>query len=253
MLIDDPWFYVLAIPALILTGIAKGGFPAGGGNLGVPMMSQSIPAAMAAGITLPILITMDVIGVWAYRRDWDRRQMRMLLPGAMIGIVLGTLSFRLLSDAAVKIIVGAIAVGFVAWTLIRPRLVSAAAAGPSLKRGTFWSALSGFTSTVAHAGGPPLAVYLLPQRLDRRVLTATTVVYFFVVNLVKVPPYLWNGQFSGPVALTALALLPCAPVGMLIGIRLNGVLSDKVFYRVIYTVLTLSGLKLLWDGITGIG
>lgn len=252
MPIDDPWFYALAIPALILTGVAKGGFSAGGGNLGVPMMSQAIPAQMAAGITLPILIAMDVIGVWAYRRDWDRAQMRVLLPGALLGIAAGALSFRLLSDGAVKVIVGAIAVGFVGWTLLRARFGRRdGATGTSVPRGMFWSAVSGFTSTVAHAGGPPLAVYLVPQRLDRRVLTATTVVFFFVVNLAKVPPYLWNGQFAGPVLATALVLLPCAPIGMLIGIRLNGVVSDRLFYRIVYLVLTASGLKLLWDGLTG--
>lgn len=250
MLIDDPWFYALAIPALLLTGIAKGGFPAGGANLGVPMMSQAIPASMAAGIMLPLLIVMDIVGVWAYRRDWDRRQMRILLPGAVLGIVLAALSFRLLSDAAVKIMVGGIALGFMIWTLLRPRVV--ARLGPSWKRGTFWSALSGFTSAIAHAGGPPLAVYLLPQMLDRRTLTATTVVFFFVVNLVKIPPYLWNGQFGGPVAMTALALLPCAPIGMMLGIRLNGIVSDRVFYRVCYTLLSVSGVKLLWDGFSGL-
>lgn len=251
--ITDPLFYLLAVPALLLTGISKGGFASGGGNLAVPAMSLLIAPPQAAGIVLPILCAMDVFGVWAYRRDWDRRTMAILVPGAVIGIGAGAIAFGELSDRAVKALIGAIAVAFVLHAALRARLTRAAEtpAGEAPAKGLVCAALSGFTSTLAHAGGPPLAVYLLPRRLPRLRLNATTVVFFTLVNYVKLLPYALLGQLHGGNLATSAVLLPTAPAGVLVGIWLSRRISDRLFYRVVFTLLLLTGLKLLHDGLAG--
>lgn len=251
--ITDPLFYLLAVPALLVTGISKGGFASGGGNLAVPAMSLVIAPPQAAGIVLPILCTMDLFGVWAYRRDWDRRTMTILAPGALAGIALGAVAFGELSDRTVKALIGAIAVAFVLHAALRHRLMRGAetVAGEAPVKGLVCSALSGFTSTLAHAGGPPLAVYLLPRRLPRMRLNATTVVFFTMVNYVKLVPYALLGQLQGSNLATSAVLLPTAPVGVLVGIWLSRRITDRIFYRIVFTLLLLTGLKLLHDGLAG--
>jgi len=113
----------------------------------------------------------------------------------------------------------------------------------------FWSSVSGLTSTIAHAGGPPLSIYLLPLRLDKAVMVGTTVVFFAVINLVKLVPYAWLGLFDGRNLATSLALAPLAPVGIWMGVNLMRRIPETVFYRICYAILAVVGVKLLWDGI----
>ena len=147
-LIDNPWFYVAAIPAIILTGISKGGFGSGIGGIAVPMMALVISPAQAAAIMLPILMVMDVVGVLAYRRSWDRAAMRIILPAGLVGIVIGWLTFRYLNDYAIRLLLGVIAVGFVLNVAVRRGLP---AEKPAPAKGRFWSMVSGFTSFVANS------------------------------------------------------------------------------------------------------
>lgn len=187
-MIEDPVFYALAIPALFLTGISKGGFGSGLGIVAVPMMALVIPVTQAAAVMLPILCLMDVFGVLGYRKSWDRANMRIMVPGAVLGIGLGTVTFGVLDEGWVRLLIGLIAVVFTAQRLLG-LFPKDAAPGPNVAKGMFWSAMSGFTSFVAHAGGPPLSVYLLPQRLDKTVFAGTTVLFFAFVNYAKLIPY----------------------------------------------------------------
>jgi uncharacterized membrane protein YfcA len=252
--VPDPWFYAIAIPTLLITGISKGGFASGGGNLAVPAMALLIPAGQAAGIVLPILCAMDIVGIWAYRRDWDRRLMLILAPGALVGIGLGALAFGELSDRAVKTIIGTVAVLFTLHAWGRAWLARGMAAAPPGENRTAAfaaSLVSGFTSTLAHAGGPPLAVYLLPRRYPRALLNATTVMFFALVNYVKLVPYALLGQLSATNLSTSLLLLPTAPAGVLLGLWLSRRVTDALFYRIVFALLFVTGLKLLHDGLLG--
>jgi uncharacterized membrane protein YfcA len=247
--ITDPLFYAVAIPAIVLVGISKGGFGSGAGMLATPLIAMVVPIPQAAAILLPLLLVMDAAGLWAYRGVFSRENMRVILVGGVAGVLLGTLTFRYFSDAWMRIALGSIALAFVAQRYL---FRAEAAAVRSTPKGLFWSAVSGLTSTVAHAGGPPLSVYLLPQRLDKAVLVGTTVVFFAVINLVKVVPYAWLGLFDSRNLSTSLVLSPLAPLGIFLGVWLLRRMSQDLFYRISYGLLVVVGAKLLWDGFAGL-
>jgi uncharacterized membrane protein YfcA len=194
---------------------------------------------------------MDISGLRAWWGKWSRRELRAILPGGLLGVAVGTAAFGLMDDRQVKLMVGLIALVFLARSLwqARPGRAVPPPAMPSQVRGGFWASLSGFTSTIAHAGGPPLAIYLYPLRLDRAALVATSVVFFGVMNYVKLVPYFFLGQLSAGNLLTSLLLLPLAPVGVQMGVWLSRRMSDRVFYRLIYAMLAVTGGKLVWDGL----
>ena len=248
--ITEPWFYVLAIPAVLITGISKGGFAGGAGNLLVPLMALVVPAPIAAGIALPLLCAMDVSGLKAWWGRWDKREMRVLVPGALLGILLGALAFHAVSDRAIKAMVGVTTLVFLARTLWLRRHAEPPPPAPhDPVKGSICAAASGFTSTIAHAGSPPLAIYMYPRRLERQVMAATTVVFFGIVNYVKLVPYYLLGNLSTSNLATSLVLLPLAPVGVYLGIWLQKYVSDALFYKLLYALLLVTGVKLTWDGI----
>jgi hypothetical protein len=248
-------FYPVAALAILITGISKSGFGAGSGGVAVPMMSIFIAPPEAAGIMLPILCAMDLFGVHAYRGKWSSAHLRVLLPGALIGITVGAFAFGALPVNAIRLLLGVIAVTFALnqWFRLTERLAARAAreAGPPGRpAGVFWGAVSGFTSTLAHAGGPPFAIWMLPQKLDKTVLVATSVVFFLVVNWVKLVPYAFLGQLSTTNLSTALLFSPLAPIGIALGVWLHKRISDRAFYAVSYGLLFVTGLKLIWDAVT---
>jgi uncharacterized membrane protein YfcA len=250
-MVVDPWFYLLAVPALLLTGVSKGGFGAGFGILAVPLMALRLPVPQVAGIMLPILCLMDAISLWGYRGRWDGPVLRLTLPAALVGIGLGTLGFGLLPEPWIRLLIGLIAVGFTLqrW-LVPPRLDRPAGLQPV--KGFVCAMVSGFTSFIANAGGPPYAVYLLPLGLDKTRFVGTTVVFFAIVNLSKVPSYGWLGLLNGTNLTTSLALSPVAPIGIGLGLWLHRRLDAALFYRVCYLFLFAVGLKLVYDSLTRI-
>jgi uncharacterized membrane protein YfcA len=243
----DYWTYGAAAVAVVLTGLAKGGFLGGLGGLAVPILSLVMSPVQAAGIMLPILIAMDWIGLWAYRREWDGRNLAILLPSALIGIAVAYVMAARVTDAHVRLIVGVVALVFCLdyWLPLRAQ---AAPRPASFARGSFWGAVAGFTSFVSHAGGPPLSVYLLPQRMPNATYAATAVAFFTIVNLVKVPAYASLGQLGADNLTIAAGLMPLAVVSILAGVRLTRVLPQEPFYRLAYGCLLLVSLKLIWDG-----
>ena len=249
-MIDSIWFYALAAAAILITGIAKSGFGGGLGVLAVPMMALLISPVQAAAILLPILCLMDLFNVWHYRRAWDRANIRILLPAGLAGVLIGTFTFRYLSDAHIRILIGLIAVVFAIY-FFRKR-DGQEKCGPDRLRGTFWGILAGFVSFGVHAGGPPANVYLLPQRLDKTVFVGTMVVLFTTLNYVKLIPYGFLGQLNGENVTTSLILAPLAPVGVWLGLRLHRLVDERWFYPICYVFLFITGVKLLYDGVSGL-
>ena len=249
--VSDIWFYVIAIPAVILVGISKGGFGGGIGSVAVPFLSLVMPPLQAAGIMLPVLCFMDLFGLWAYHKHWDRRQMRFLAPAMLAGLAIGTAMAGLVSDRAIRLIVGSIAILFAAdfWFSRRHNRPPAQA---NVLKGSFWATISGFTSFISLAGGPPLQMYLLPLQMDKTVFVGTTVVFFAISNVAKILPYAWLGQLAPVNLTTSLILLPLAASGMILGIWMHDKVNPTLFYNVCYLFLAAAGLKLLYDG-TGFG
>jgi uncharacterized membrane protein YfcA len=246
-LITDAAFYAVAIPAVLLIGISKSGFGGGFGALAVPLMAMTVPVPQAAAILLPVLMVADLLGLRALVRERDRALVRLLLPAGLAGIVIGTLGLGLLPSSAVAGIVGVITLAFLALrTLFPPR---ADAPPPPRWLGRVLAVLSGFTSFVAHAGSPPLAFFMLPLRLPPVVFAATLSVFFAAINLAKWVPYTWLGLIDARNMLTSALLLPVAPLGVWLGLRVVRRVPQRVFYRLFNLGLLLTGCKLVWDSL----
>jgi hypothetical protein len=248
-------FYPVAAFAILLTGISKGGFGQGAGGLAVPLMAMFIAPTTAAGIMLPILCAMDVFSVHAYWRKWSHEHLVRLLPGALAGIVAGSLAFGLLPVNAIRLLLGVIAVTFAlnAWLRLTERIAESLAAGdrrPGRVAAAFWGGLSGFTSTLAHAGGPPFVVYMLAQKVDKSTFVATSAVFFMVLNYVKLVPYAMLGQLDAGNLATALVFAPLAPIGVWLGVWIHRRISQQVFLNTSYTLLLATGVKLVYDAVT---
>jgi uncharacterized membrane protein YfcA len=244
-LITDPFFYAVAIPAVLLLGVSKSGFGAGFGSLAVPLMALAVPVPQAAAILMPVLLLMDLLGMAAFRRHLDHRLLRFLLPFGLTGIVLGTLLFRVLDAKLVAGIVGAVTLLFLFQRLLFPPRSDAPP--PPQWLGAVLSTASGFTSFIAHAGGPPINAYVLPLKLPPLLFTGTMAFFFFFINLSKWMPYAWLGLLDMRNFATSLALLPFAPMGVWVGVRIAHRIDPVLFYRWVYLGMFLTGCKLLWD------
>lgn len=245
-LITSPAFYAVAIPAVLLMGISKSGFGAGFGSLAVPVMALAVPVPQAAAIFMPILLVMDLLGLWAFRRHVDWTLLRFLVPCSLVGVVAGTLLFSLLDARLVAGLVGVFTLLFLAQRLLFPPRPDSAP--PPRWLGAILMATGGFTSFVSHAGGPPVNAYVIPMRLTPLVFTGTMAYLFFAVNLSKWAPYAWLGLLDWRNLATSLALLPLAPLGVWAGVQVAKRIDQKLFYRLLYCGMLLTGCKLVWDG-----
>jgi uncharacterized membrane protein YfcA len=245
--ITDPFFYAVAVPAVLLMGISKSGFGAGFGSLAVPLIALAVTVPQAAAILMPILLAVDLLGLAAFRKNFDRDLLKFLIPLGLVGTVVGALLFKVLDAHVVAAIVGGCTLLFLAQRLLFPP--RADSPPPPKWVGVLLTVTSGFTSFVAHAGGPPLNAYVIPMRLAPITFTATMAVFYFVINLSKWIPYAWLGLLDARNMATSVVLLPLAPVGVWIGVRIAKRIDPVLFYRLIYVGMFLTGTKLLWDGL----
>lgn len=246
-LITDPFFYLVSVPAVLLLGISKSGFGAGFGSLAVPLMALAVTVPQAAAILMPVLLLMDLLGLAAFRGEYDKALLRFLLPWGLVGVVVGALLFGVLPAHVVAGIVGVATLLFLAQRLLFPPRPDARP--PGRVAGALLTATSGFTSFIAHAGGPPINAYLIPHKLSPVRFTATMAVFFFVINLSKWIPYGLLGLLDLRNFATSLVLLPLAPVGVWVGVKVARRIQPVVFYRFLYAGMLLTGIKLVWDAL----
>ncbi len=244
----DPAYLAAMVPAVILVGLAKGGF-SGLGLLSLPLMALVLPPVQAAAIMLPILIVQDMVSVWAYRREFDRRNLATMLPGALLGVLAGYALASRVSDAAVGLSVGVISVAFAARRLLADRKAQSPVTKPAFGPGSFWGAVCGFTSMIAHAGGPPFQIYVMPQRLSPPTFVGTGAIFFALLNLMKVGPYIALGQFTRENLAASAALFPVAILATVAGVWLVRRVPAERFYTIIYWLLIAVGSKLIIDGL----
>jgi len=246
-MITDWHFYLVAIPAVILMGISKSGFGAGFGAIVVPLLALVIPVPQAAAIMLPLLAIMDAMGLFALVKQSDKTLLKLLIPAGLLGTVIGTVLFGVLSSTVVAGVVGGITLAFLAIRVAFPP--KADAPPPPRWLGFVLGTTAGFTSFVAHAGGPPVSFYLLPLRLTPIAFTATLAVLFTVINASKWIPYAWLGLIDTRNLMTSLALVPFAPIGVLIGLKVVRHINQVWFYRIFNLGMLLTGVKLVWDAV----
>ncbi|MFL6798757.1 MAG: sulfite exporter TauE/SafE family protein [Xanthobacteraceae bacterium] len=244
-IITDPLFYVLAVPAVTALGLGKGGF-SGVGMISTPLLALTVPPLQAAAILLPILLVQDIISVWVYRQEWSAWNLKVLLPGAVVGVAAAWLFATYVSQAWVELAVGLTGVCFSLYSYFGK--VPAQAYRPTVPIGMVWGALAGFTSTIIQVGAPPYQVHILPQRLDKLTLIGTTIIFFALLNMMKVVPYFALGQFSAQTLGTSLVLLPFAIATNLLGLWLARRTPTELFYRVAYVLMFLISLALIWQG-----
>ena len=244
-------FYLLAIFVVVFAGISKSGFVGGGALMAVPLLSLLISPQVAAGIMLPILVAMDFMNVWRYRKHWSAQWYWLLFPASLVGIAIGAVGFHTFSADGLKLFIGILALFFA----IRyfAGLSKAVPVKPLSKRwGRVLGALGGLGSFIAHAGGPPIDSYMLSQKPHKTQLVATSVYLFTSINLVKLPPYYFLGLLSQDNLTISLLLLPFVPIGVFLGHYLHERVSQILFDRLAHTLLTVTAVKLIWDGVSGL-
>jgi len=227
--------------------MSKGGL-ATFGALAVPMLALRMDPLAAAAMLLPVFIVSDMVGVWLFRRDFDRRNLAILIPASLFGVLVATLLAPVLPAEAFLIATGLIGLAYCA----RAWLTRANAAPPrpaDLPRGLFWGMMTGITSFISHSGSPPFQTYVLPQKLPKMVFAGTTTITFAVINLSKVPAYWAVGLFEHIDLWTLSVLMVTAVAGTFVGNRLTKILPEKAYVTLIQVALLLLSVRLVWDGV----
>lgn len=243
---DSLLFWLLATLGVILTGISKSGFAGGAGVLAVPLMALVVPLPAATVIMLPVLLFMDVRIIHIYRRHASRETLRRIVPAALVGIALGGLVMGMLSAPLLELMTGAISILFASWQSISDSLRR------FQKAGWFWGTVSGLTSTLIHAGGPPINVYFLGREMPKLQWLGTAAVLFGMMNLVKVVPFSLNGFWRMDLLLISALMLPAAWAGAQLGHHIQKRFDGQTFTRICQVLLLLSGFALVIKGIAGL-
>lgn len=248
-LLSDPFTLAMAVLAVVILGLAKGGF-SGLGALATPLLALALPPVTAAAILLPVLLAQDVVSVWTFRRSWDRWIVAWMLPGAALGIGLGALYAASVNEAQLLLALGAITLAFGLYRLWLERggRIVAASTSPGWV-GTLFGVATGVTSQIAHAGGPPFQMWVTPRRLEHIRFVGTSTMTFAALNLMKVPSYLALGALNRQALTAAAALIPLAVVSTLVAVRVIRRLDSARFYRIVYWLMVALGARLVWAGL----
>lgn len=234
--------------AVVITGISKGGFSGSFGIIAVPLISLKMSPMHAAAIMLPIICIMDLFTVQRFWKRWETSELVKCIPAAIVGVIIGGLTVDRFSEDWLRMLVGIIAVGFSinSWPR-KNRIKDLPPLGSFASK--FWCILSGVTSTIAHAGGAPMNVYLLRAKLDKTRYVATAAAVFTAINYAKLIPYTLLGELHIKTVLISLCFIPLAYLGVQIGAWLHFKLSSDAFFKCIFVFLFLTGIKLIWGSL----
>lgn len=247
----DPLALTLTILAVILVGFAKGGF-SGLGAMATPLMALAMSPVQAAAILLPILIVQDAVSVWAFRKTWNGWIIAWLLPGAFVGVALGYFFSAGVRVEVIEGALGTLTLGFAVYRLWRERggRFVAPANSPGWV-GSLFGVTLGFASHIAHAGGPPFQMWVMPRKLPHLEFVGTSAIVFAIVNLVKVPGYFALGEFTRTNLTISAMMVPVAIISTLAGVWLVRRVHGQRFYTIVYLLMVVLGTKLIWDALMG--
>ena len=244
-------FFAIAIPAVIFAGVSKGGFGSGAAFASAAILAVMFEPGAAIGVMLPLLMLVDLATLRPYWKRWESRHAWLLIAGGLPGVALGAALYRVADADLMRLLIGAISVAFVIWQVLgRAGKIPVASRPIPPAGGLLAGAVAGFTSFVSHAGGPPAAVYLLSQRPGKTAFQATTVLVFWAINVMKFVPYTFLGIFTAQSLLADLFLAPFALLGAWLGVKAHYAIPERLFFGLTYVLLTVTGTKLIWDGLT---
>lgn len=250
-MILDTTFFLVAVPAVVFAGISKGGFGSGAAFAATPLLALVIDPRLALGFMLPLLMLIDAATLRPYWRKWSWPDSKLIILGSIPGLGLGVALYAVANADVFRFLIGTMAVVFVAFRIATVRNWVRAPARPvGPGPGFLAGAVTGFTSFVSHAGGPPVAIYLLSQGLSKTAFQATTVLVFWAINIIKVPPYAMLGIFTAETLWANVLLAPAALAGAWAGVWAHRVVPERLYFGITYVLLTVTGTKLIWDAVT---
>ena len=237
-------FYAMTALVILLIGLSKGGLGGVLGSVATPLMALVMPADQVIGLLLPVLMITDIFAVASHWRHWNSRLLWLLLPASILGIASATFFITSVPEHILRRGLGVIVLLFALYKIWgEPRLKNWVYQ-PRGWHGVMAGSVAGFTSTLAHIGGPPISIYLLMQDLDPRTFVATNALFFAVLNWMKVPSYAYAGLFHVDQLLRIVWLLPLIPIGVWIGKWASTRINKVVFERLIIGLLVVTSLLL---------
>ena len=245
-MVDNPivFFSMMAL-VICLIGLSKGGFGGTMGALATPLLALALPANQVVGLLLPILMIADVFAVTSHWKRWERRLVLLLIPGAVVGVIIGTFVIASVSPTILRRGIGVIALLFAVYKAFEPKITGSNTYQPKNWHGLTAGTVAGFSSSLAHTGGPPITIYLLMQELPPRVFVATSALFFMALNWIKVPTYYYAGLFDFNLLWYVAWLLPLLPISVWIGKSISTRINRALFDRIITVFLAVSGILLI--------
>ncbi|MEM8577316.1 MAG: sulfite exporter TauE/SafE family protein [Pseudomonadota bacterium] len=244
-------FFAVAGPAVVFAGISKGGFGSGAAFAAASLLALVVEPGLALGVMLPLLMLIDAVTLRPYWRRWAWPETRLLILGGLPGVALGAALYQVADADVFRVLIGAISLGFVLWQIaVTQGWLRLGAARLGRRAGAVAGLVAGFTSFISHAGGLPAAVYLLSRGLTKTQYQASSVLLFWAINIGKFIPYAFLGMFTAQTALANVVLAPFALLGAWLGVKAHVLVPERAFFALTYVLLTVTGTKLVWDGLT---
>ena len=245
----DLAFYIAGALGVILMGISKSGFGAGLGFLAVPLVASQSNVNVALALMLPILMCIDLVGIRIFIKRADFKILKLALPAGIFGIFLGIIFFKQITPQFLSLSIGIFTLLFLVHRLWLASHSTEKAHGTLPFFARIMSMTSGFTSFIAHNGGPPMTAYMLTQKLDALTYTATLGVFFAAINLAKWIPYSYLGLLNWNEIVASIILMPLVPLGVFLGFSAAKYIPQKIYYRIVYVAMLLAGIKMTLDGL----
>jgi uncharacterized membrane protein YfcA len=240
-------YLVLASFAALLIGMSKGGLPLVG-MMSVPVLSLVMSPVKAAVLLLPLFVISDAVGIWLYRKHYSLINLKILVPAGIAGVLFGWLTAAFISELTIKFLIGLVGVSFCLQTWFKRGQTEAPKAA-SWPKGVFWGGVAGFTSFIAHAGGPPFQIFVLPQKLSKAEFAGTATILFAIINLAKIGPYQNLSPYGEADFWRIAGLVPFALLGTFLGAYLTRRIADAWFFKLVQTGLFILSSKLIWDAL----
>ncbi len=249
---DLGWsFFAIAAPAVMFAGISKGGFGSGAAFLSSAILALTLEPGLALGVMLPLLMLIDVASLKPYWGRWRLRESLLLIAGSVPGVALGAWFYTVADADLLRVLIGAISVLFVGWQVATGRgWINASRLRMADWTGVVFGTVAGFTSFVSHAGGPQAAMFMLGRGMGKTDYQASSVLVFWVINILKAVPYTFLGLFTLETVWANVILAPFALVGTWLGVKAHFMMPERIFFALTYTLLMITGLRLMWVGLT---